>query len=58
MERLEANIMVILLKEDRIVALKADVQSKKLMGALIKFSPAVYGKLRRATAQNLTPLSL
>nr|TKS14960.1 hypothetical protein D5086_0000036270 [Populus alba] len=57
-ERLEANIMVILLKEDRIVALKADVQSKKLMGALIKFSPAVYGKLRRVTAQNLTPLSL
>jgi hypothetical protein len=35
-ERLEANIVVILLKEDRIVVLKADVQSKKLMGALIK----------------------
>lgn len=28
--------MVILLKEDRIVVLKADVQTKKLMGALIK----------------------
>jgi hypothetical protein len=35
-ERLEANIVVILLKEDRIVVLKADVQTKKLMGALIK----------------------